>query len=293
MNEQITEKKDPKFKDPIVQVVNLSFDCFKFYKFIEVLEKYGDEIEFTFENREFSINFMDASRIMLCKCTKYLDKLTTIERMKFGISTNDLKAILRTRKEDKKEISITFDNSKTYIELVKTSEKYNSRIERTLNLLELDLEEIPMDNLNLIEYPSKANFPCKFLNDFFYESGLYSEIVEIEINELEGISFSESGVIGNSKYLIENQYCSKIEGNEKGSYSYTFLTPIKPLLPILDKNSEIKLHIKNDHPIRLELYIDSLDINILIYLAPRVEEEEIEYDDFDEPISFDKDIDEI
>nr|BDI55153.1 MAG: proliferating cellular nuclear antigen [uncultured archaeon] len=275
MIEQITEKKDP-----IVQVANLSFDCYQFYKFIDVLEKYADEIEFVFENREFSINFMDASRIMLCKCTKYLDKLTTIERMKFGISTNDLKAILRTRKEDKKEISITFDNSKTYIELVKTSETYKSIITRTLNLLELDLEEVPMDNLNKIKYPSKAIFPCKFLNDFFYESGLYSEIVEIEINELEGIGFSENGQIGNSKYLIENQYCSEIEGNEKGSYSYTFLTPIKPLLPILDKNSEIKLHIKNDHPIRLELYIDSLDINILIYLAPRVEE--AEYDDYED-----------
>jgi len=261
------------------QIVNLYFDCYEFFKFIDAIEKYVDEIELVFENSEFSISFMDASRIMLCKCTKQLDKLTTIERMVFGINTKDFMTILRTRKSDKKELELIFDNTKDYIELIKTSEKFNSKIEKTLTILELELENVPMDNLLGIEYPAKVKFPIKILDDFFYESANYSEIVEIEINENTGISFSETGSIGKSKYLIKEYDCNEIEGFGKGSYSYTYLTPIKPLLPIL-KDSDITLNIKNDHPIKLELYLESLDFDFFVFLAPRVEE--VEYDDYDD-----------
>ena len=268
--EEITEKE---IKEVNHQIVNLSFDCYEFYKFIEAIEKYVDELELVFENNEFSIEFMDASRIMMCKCIKQLDKSTVIEKMKFGINTSDFKLILKTRKKDGKQLKLTFDNTKDYIELIKTSCKYNSKITKTINLLDLDLEIIPMENLNHIEYPANVNFPISFLDDFFYESANYSEIVDIEIKEEEGLSFSEIGTIGNSKYLIKNEFCNSIEGNEKGAYSYTYLTPIKPLLPILT-NSDITLNIKTEHPIKLELYLSSLDINFLVFLAPRVEEEE-------------------
>ncbi len=279
MNETITDQEKKEVKH---QIVNLTFDCYEFFKFIEAIEKYTDEIELVFENREFSISFMDASRIMLCKCSKSLDNShgsELLERMVFGINTKDFMTILRTRKSDKKELELTFDNQKDYIELIKTSEKYNSKIEKTLNLLDLDLELVPMDNLNKIEYPSKVEFPIKTLDDFFYESSNYSEIVEIEINDAIGLSFKESGGIGNSEYLIEKEYCSYINGNQKGAYSYTFITPIKLLLPIL-KDSDITLNIKNDHPIKLELYLLSLDIDFLVFLAPRVDE--VEYDDNDD-----------
>ena len=222
---------------------------------------------------------MDASRIMLSKCTKKLDNLTTIEKMKFGVNTNDLMKLLRTRKTDLKEIELTFDNTKDFISFVKTSKKYHSRIERTLQLIDLERETIPMDNLEMIEYPAKAIFPIGFLKDFFYESAIYSELVEIEINENTGISFSEEGAIGNSKYLIDKQHCDELKGNGKGNYAYSFLTPIKPLLPILT-NSNITLNIKNDHPIKLELSVIPLDIDMVVYLAPRVEE--ADFDDWDE-----------
>ena len=152
----------------------------------------------------------------------------------------------------------------------------------------------------MIEYPAKAKFPIEFLNDFFYEASIYSEIVEIHINDCVpiqekneevifsgneegflGVSFSEKGQIGSSKYLIDEQHCDELKGNEKGSYAYSFLTPIKPLLPILT-NSNITLHINHDHPIKLELKITSLDIDMLIFLAPRVEEVEYNFDDYDE-----------
>ncbi|KKK67834.1 hypothetical protein LCGC14_2950100, partial [marine sediment metagenome] len=231
--DQITEKKEVKH-----QISILEFDCYEFYKFIESIEKYTNELELVFENREFYIEFMNASRIMMCKCSKSIDVIEPFEKMKFGINTRDFKLILKTRKKDKKTVELTFDNTKNHIELVKTSEAYNSKIVKTLNLLDLDLKVIPMDNLLKIEYPAKANFPISFLEDFFYESANYSEIVDIEINDIEGLIFSETGIIGTSRYLIENQYCNSIEGNERGAYSYTYLTPIKPLLPIL-VNSDI------------------------------------------------------
>lgn len=289
------------------QIVNLTFDCYELFKFIECIEKYTDEIELIFENREFFITFMDLSRIMICKCKKSLDNshgCELLEKMKFGINAEDLMKLLRTRKTDKKEIELTFDNTKDYIQLTKTSEKYHSRIERTLNTIDLDLEDIPMDNLDAIEYPSKAKFSIDFLNDFFYEASIYSAIVEIHINDCVsineeisinekenekaffGVSFSEEGQIGESKYLIKGKYCDELKGNEKGSYAYSFLTPIKPLLPILT-NSDITLNIKNDHPIKLELHIESLDIDMVTYLAPRVEE--ADFDGWNEDKNEDED----
>ena len=283
MTETIIDQEKKEVKH---QIVNLTFDCYEFFKFIEAIEKYTDEIELVFENREFSISFMDMSRIMLCKCSKSLDNshgAELLERMVFGINTKDFMTILRTRKYDLKELEMIFDNTKDYIELIKTSEKYNSHIKKTLVKLDLELELVPMDNLNKIEYPSKVKFPTKFLDDFFYESSNYSEIVEIEINDDIGLSFKESGVIGNSEYLIKNKYCNEIEGNEKGNYSYTYLTPIKPLLPILT-GSDITLNLKSDQPIKLELYLSSLDIDFLMFLAPRVDEPE--YNDYDDVNEF-------
>lgn len=277
------EQTEVKMKERKNQIINLKFDCYEFYKFIETIEKYVDELEIIFENREFSIKIMDASRIMLCKVSMYLTDYhdLPLEKMKFGINTEDLMKLLKTRKNDKKGIELIFDNSKTFIELIKTSQKFNSKITRTLNLLDLELEEIPMDILNKIEYPAKAIFPTSFLDDLFYECGLYSEVINIEIDELLGISFSEEGQIGKSEYLIKQKYCNEIKGYEKGNYSYTFLTPIKPLKDILGKNDDIAFNIKTDNPIKLEIYLNSLDINLLIYLAPRAEEAEFDDDNDD------------
>ncbi len=273
-NQKVVEKEVKK------QILTLKFNCYEFFKFIETISKYVDELEFVFENRELTITFMDASRIMLSKCSMYLvDNLTTIEKMVFGIDTNDLVKLLRTRKTDNKEIELIFDNTKTFIQLIKTSEKYNSVIERTLNTIELDLQTIPIENIHKIDYPAKVVFNTKYLDDFFYEASILSEIVEIEIDENKGISFSEEGQIGTSKYQIKREFTEEIKGFEKGSYAYSFLTPIKPLLPILT-NSDITFNLKKDHPIKLELRIESLDIDMLVYLAPRVEEPV--YDDYDD-----------
>lgn len=293
----ISENKIEEKKEVKQQVITLNFDCYEFFKFIETLEKYVDKLKLIFENRKLTICFTDYSRIMLSKCSMNVFNYTceNLDKMVFGINTSDLVKILRCRKTDKKEIELVFDNTKTFIQLKKTSKKYKSVINRTLNLIELESEVPTMDNLDKIEYPARVSFDTKFLDDFFYEASIFSEIVEIEINQEGGIIFSEEGQIGTSKYQIKKENCNEIEVKkeeddknndvlnpiafEKGSYSYTYLTPIKPLLKILT-NSEIIFNLKKDNPIKLELRIESLDIDMVVYLAPRVEE--AEWDDDDE-----------
>jgi len=257
----MTENKTKEYyKNEIIppQTIKLSFDCYEFYKFIEMIEKYTTEIEFVFENKELTITFFDDSRIMCSKCTKQLDIPTAVKKMKFVVDVCDLKEVLKTRKKDKKELEL------------------NSTITSDFNLLEGNLEKLDPQILLEIEYNSEASFLIKYLDDFFYESGKYSDIINISIDDNNnnkknnGIVFNEVGYIGNSDYHIKAKYCNILKGKGKGSYPLSFLNVLKPLLSILDKEKYILMKIKNNYPIRLELDVDSLGFKIIIFLAPRV-----------------------
>jgi len=275
----MTENKTKEYyKNEIIppQTIKLSFDCYEFYKFIEMIEKYTTEIEFVFENKELTITFFDDSRIMCSKCTKQLDIPTAVKKMKFVVDVCDLKEVLKTRKKDKKELELIFDNSKKTIKIIKISDKLNSTITSDFNLLEGNLEKLDPQILLEIEYNSEASFLIKYLDDFFYESGKYSDIINISIDDNNnnkknnGIVFNEVGYIGNSDYHIKAKYCNILKGKGKGSYPLSFLNVLKPLLSILDKEKYILMKIKNNYPIRLELDVDSLGFKIIIFLAPRV-----------------------
>lgn len=262
---------------PEMDRIEVKFDCYTFYKFIDGIENYIDEGVFRIKDNELYISFMDPSRVMLAKASKIID-ISVDNEFKLVVDFGTLRDLLKTRKEDKKTVKLEFVRNSHTLNLTKKSKKYNSIITRELELLDIDPEEIPMDKLDTIEYTSRGTFPISFLNDFFYESGVISDVITIQINE-EGITFNEKGVIGKSKYLIKAMYCETLEGNEQSDYSLTFLKAIKPLLSILSDDTPITLNLKQDNPLKINFSISELGIDIVIFHAPRIEEVEFEEDE--------------
>lgn len=261
-------------------------NCFKFYKFIEMLKTYMDEQVIRIDENGLRLNFMDMSRIMLAKVTQKVDKSWEHNGaiIKIGLNLDDFAGLLRTKKGDLKEVYIRFDENSDEIGIRKHSPKLHNDVNFTLKTIDIDPEEIPMENLEKIEYDNKASFPIKYLKDYFYNAGRLAEIVYLEIDD-DGFHFKETGQCGTLDYHINYEDCNECEGHVSNAYSLNFLKPLQPILDILDNGNDIRFLLKHDHPIRIEINIRDLGIDMLIFIAPRVEEADF-YDDDDDDDEF-------
>lgn len=266
------------------EVFNIEFDyedtgSYYFYNFIDSLTKLVNEGEIILENNEMIIEFMDPSRISLARMVKDIDYFEEIR--KFGLNFDDLAKIVKTRKtKSQKNLRLRFFNSGVYkIIAEKYSPNDSTVVSKSLSLLDIDMERIPMDNLLEIEYPTKFVLTNKQLEDLFYEVGIYSEILNIEVNKRK-VEFSESGQIGKMEYPFERSQLNDFESHDtepqRGAYSLSFLKCLKPLLSIIDKDAWITFHLKSDHPLFVSIDIPEVGFKLEYFLAPRVEETEFD-----------------
>ncbi|MHA2130570.1 MAG: proliferating cell nuclear antigen (pcna) [Promethearchaeota archaeon] len=250
---------------------------------VETLASIIDETEFRVTPKDFTISAMDPSRICLLKLSikkDDFDGYNCNKESKVGLNLDDLDKILK-RSASNDSVEITFNESDNKIRIKMQREGVSRTRTFSLALLEIDIEEIPMDNLLKIEYPSKWVIDPDFLVEAIKDAEIYSEILNINANEGEGLKFSSSGQIGEMEYdLSEDDLTdSDLEGSSSGAYSLTFL---KAILKIASITEKLEISLKTDHPLKMDF--DLLEGGKLNYfLAPRVEEEEFEEDeDFDE-----------
>jgi len=250
---------------------------------VETLASIIDETEFRVTPKEFTISAMDPSRICLLKLSIKKDDFDGYEcskESKVGLNLDDLDKILK-RSAANDSVEINFDESNQKIK-IKMQREGLSRIRTfSLALLDIDIEEIPMDNLLKIEYPSKWVIDPDFLVEAIKDAEIYSEILNINANEGQGLIFSSSGQIGEMEYDLneEDLIESELQGTSSGAYSLTFL---KAILKIASITEKLEIALKTDHPLKMNF--DLLEGGKLSYfLAPRVEEEEFgDDDDMDE-----------
>ncbi|MFX1531607.1 MAG: proliferating cell nuclear antigen (pcna) [Promethearchaeota archaeon] len=250
---------------------------------VETLASIIDETEFRVTPKEFTISAMDPSRICLLKLSIKKDDFDVYQcnkESKVGLNLDDLDKILK-RSAANDSVEINFNEADQKIK-IKMQREGVSRIRTfSLALLDIDIEEIPMDNLLKIEYPSNWVIDPEFLVEAIKDAEIYSEILNINANEGQGLVFSSSGQIGEMEYdlneddLIE----SELQGSSSGAYSLTFL---KAILKIASITEKLEISLKTDHPLKMNF--DLLEGGKLSYfLAPRVEEEEFDEDeDMDE-----------
>ena len=250
---------------------------------IETLASIIDETEFRVTPKEFTISAMDPSRICLLKLSikkDDFDGYTCEKDSKVGLNLDDLDKILK-RSAASDSVEIEFDEAEQKIKIKMKREGVSRTRTFSLALLDIDIEEIPMDNLLKIEYPSKWVIDPEFLVEAIKDAEIYSEILKIDAKGGQGLLFSSEGQIGEMEYDLseEDLIESELKGISTGSYSLTFL---KAILKIASITEKLEISLKTDHPLKMNF--DLLEGGKLNYfLAPRVEEEEFADDeDMDE-----------
>jgi len=249
---------------------------------VETLASIIDETEFKVTPKEFTISAMDPSRICLLKLSikkDDFDEYDCSQDSKVGLNLDDLDKILK-RSTSNDAVEISFNEKEQKIKIKMQREGASRTRTFSLALLDIDIEEIPMDNLLKIEYPSKWVMEPDFLVEAIKDAEIYSEILNINANEGKGLIFSSSGQIGEMEYDLneEDLIETDLQGSSSGAYSLTFL---KAILKIASITEKLEIALKTDHPLKMNF--DLLEGGKLNYfLAPRVEEEEFNEDDMDE-----------
>ncbi len=250
---------------------------------IETLASIIDETEFRVTPKEFTISAMDPSRICLLKLSvkkDNFDEYQCSKESKVGLNLDDLDKILK-RCAANDSVEIDFNEADQKIKIKMQREGMTRTRTFSLALLDIDIEEIPMDNLLKIEYPSKWVIEPDFLVEAIKDAEIYSEILNMTSTEGQGLIFSSTGQIGEMEYnLSEDDLIeTSLNGTSSGAYSLTFL---KAILKIASITEKLEISLKTDHP--LKMIFNLLEGGELSYfLAPRVEEAEFEEDeDMDE-----------
>ena len=246
---------------------------------VETLGSIIDETKIQITPGEFKITAMDPSRICLLQLVIKkgdFDEFSCLKECEVVLNLDDLDKIMkRSAINDVIELSYNEDIQKVKIRM----QRDGSTRARTfsLALLDSDIEEIPMDNLLKIEYESTWTMNPDLLVEALKDAEIYSEIFNILTTEGQGLVFSSSGTIGEMEYELgeDDLIDSNLNGISSGAYSLTFLRAILKIASITEK---LDISLKTDHPIKMVFSL--LEGGKLSYfLAPRVEEEETDFED--------------
>jgi len=190
-----------------------------------------------------------------------------------GLNLDDFDKILkRASSDDALELSFKTEEQKLKIKMIR-KESTKSRV-FSLASQELDIEEPPLDKLKSVEYPAIWSIEPDFLVEALKDGEIYSEILNIEAIEGEGLKFASWGTIGEMEYQLglDDLISNDLSDRQVGSFSIIFL---KSIMKLSDITEELEISAKTDHP--LKLFFKLLEgAELEYYLAPRVEEKESE-----------------
>lgn len=261
----------------------LKLDNSKIFKtMIKTLSSIVDETELMITPEQFKIKAMDPSRICLLKITmdrEDFDEYECDEHIKVPVNLDDLNKIMkRSNSDDTLTLEHEADGNK--LSIIMEMEGMSRKRTFTLALLDLEIEEIPIENLTEIIYPTTWTIDPDFLTEALNDAEIYSQILNIRAIENQGLKFSSSGQIGEMEYTlgIEDLLDITVDEDSEGSYSLTFLKAIMKLDTITEK---LEIALKTDHPLRMQFsLLEGGEVSY--FLAPRVQETEYEDDDMEE-----------
>jgi proliferating cell nuclear antigen len=243
-----------------------------FKKMVSTLSSIVDETELKIKPDGFMIKAMDPSRICLLKITmdrEDFDEYECDEYVNVPVNLDDLNKIMKRSNSDD-SLTFTHEADDNKLKITMQREGMSKKRTFTLALLDLDIEEIPLENLDSIDYETMWIIDPDLLIEALNDAEIYSQILSIKAIENQGLEFRSSGQIGEMEYTlgIEDLVDINVEEDSMGNYSLTFLKAIMKLDSITEK---LKIALKTDHPLKMEFSLLE-GAEVFYYLAPRVEE---------------------
>lgn len=246
---------------------------------VETLASIIDETEFRITPEEFKISAMDPSRICLLQLTiakENFDEFICPKECKIAMNLDDLDKIMK-RSSANDTITLSYQEADQKIKIKMLREGTTRARTFSLALLDIEVEDVPMDNLLNIDYPAKWSMNPDLLVEALKDAEIYSEILNMKAEADKGLTFSSSGQIGEMEYDMEldDLYEPDFDGINTGAYSLTFL---KAILKLINITETLELSLKSNHP--LKMIFNLLEGGELSYfLAPRVDSEDLSDDD--------------
>ena len=269
----------------------ITFLAFPLYKFMEAFSGLFDEVQFEVTSECITVKVMDPSRICLLRVEFNDESFTFYQEGSVSLNLNDLKKACYCQAGDKSTTTLTFGKERLYLSI--HSQKYETCLNRTLEAIDLEIEEPPMEMLLDLEYPIKFSLKRAKFDYMLKNSGIYSEILEASV-DLGKIIFQESGELGSSEITWEEHQLKTLKidlgdaplPHQIAGYSLSFMSWIGKMSSILDPSDCIQFGLQQGDPLRSELIFSKLGkTSMLFFLAPRAinkesDDGELEPDDF-------------
>lgn len=277
-----------------------TLDAVQLYKIIEAIEAFIDEIEINVEENNIRITCMDPSRIMLMEARFFPQYYQHFKNGKIGLNVDDLAMILQTSTPEKAMTTILIGEENVFTSIY--SHAYKSTIEDIIRLLDIDMEEIPIENLLKIQYPFRFQINQEQYAHIIKKIEVLSEIVNVKITT-DLLKCSGVGQIGNRDIYFKKNMIKEIQlrnidvddefkkdPHAEGAFSLTFLKSFQKMVNQLAKDHHAKCYVQTGHPLKIKLKIPLHDytkkqdfgvFKIVFWLAFRAEEG----DDDDEEVN--------
>jgi proliferating cell nuclear antigen len=224
------------------------------------------------------IDAIDEGRICICslflsaKDFKEYAMDNPIEK-RLGINVDDFVSVLdRFKKYDAITLSDEISNK-----LKITASDENTKKKSELQLIELGDSAVSSNSLKEIFFKNIVELNIDLVEEAIKDAETFSETMQLKF-EREGLRFVSEGQLGLMDTFISNEngflkkYSTEI--TESGFYSVKYL---KDIISIKTFADQIEIRISDKNPMRVQADFSD-NSNIIYYLAPRIEEEEEEYE---------------
>ncbi|MHA1147768.1 MAG: hypothetical protein ACTSR8_05945 [Promethearchaeota archaeon] len=221
------------------------FNSVPIFKFFQALSTIFNKIKIEIHPDKLYICELDPSRKVLVDISISNETYTFFKESKIILNTSNLNKALKAKKSDKSKTYLILGKDKLYIEI--NSQKFKSSIKRVLNYENQDKDiDIPINELNKVNYPCRFQLTKERLNYIKSNSGFYSDIIKIICNSNQ-IKFIEKGDGGKNEIIWENK-----KGNEIVIDFSILNTELAQLENDFNNSSDIRLQ---NQLIKLKEYI--------------------------------------
>lgn len=247
----------------------------------EAISAVVGESKMSFTPDGITMNAIDDGRICLVGLELSKDDFDAYkceDSYDLGLNIEDMVKIL---KRSSSSDSITFKykpkSKKIQISMKDLSSKKSRHF--SLQLIDLGDSGIKPEALENIEYQATATIPISYLEEAIKDADIFSETLQFKMSGSGGIEFKSEGQIGATETQLAKDDDSiqnfSVEDEAEGTFALQYLKNIIKINAIADL---VNLSLNSNTPVKAKFNVLSSS-NFTYYLAPRIEEEEEDYDE--------------